>query len=501
MASSRSSGRAEPGLAPADAALLETVRAALAAFPADARFVVAFSGGLDSTVLLHLAAHAAGPARLLALHVHHGLQPAADAWPAHCERVAASLGVRFACARVGSRPAPGDSVEAWARRERYGALRRAAEGFGAAAVLTAHNADDRVETLLMRIGRGSAPDALDSLAPEGAVEDCRVARPLLALRRAALADCARARGLEWIEDPSNGDPRFARNALRASALPALEAALPGFAENALQAADLLAEAGTELRELARRDLAAAASPGDPWQLDRAALAGLSPFRQAGALKAWLESLGLPPAGRGRLGEMIAQLVRGAGAAGEVVHEGWLLSRHRDRIAARPAGSLPEAPQPVVFRWAGEAAVEFPGWGGRLRFVADDSPCALPGAWLASQPLALKPGSSSARLRPGPGRPSRTMKNLYQERAIPGWARRALPHVFAGERLLYAAGIGMGFVGEAADSGPATGAGAGAETEVARGVADAAPRRGTGWALRWECAGERDPRRRYEEARA
>ncbi len=229
--------------------------------PGKGPWAVGFSGGLDSTVLLHALVRVAGASRVLALHVDHGLQTASGAWAAHCEAVCARLGVRCLVLRAEGAPARGDSVERWARTERYRLLRAAAREARAAALLTAHHADDQLETVLLALARGSGLDGLTGIAARDVRHGVVLLRPLLALDRAALEADARARGLEWVEDPSNADPAFARNALRARAMPALRAALPGLAAQLPDALALLAQARGTLDALAQADLAGAVPAG------------------------------------------------------------------------------------------------------------------------------------------------------------------------------------------------------------------------------------------------
>lgn len=463
MASSRRSATADP--------VVEAVARVLA--DARSRWLVAFSGGLDSTVLLHAAVAVAGASRVRAIHVHHGLQPAADDWPAHCVREADRLGVECEVEHLADRPPAGASVEEWARRERYRVLVAAAERDGAAAVLTAHHADDQVETLLMRIARGTGPDGLEGISAQLRWHGVRVLRPLLSLSRAELSDYARRNALCWIEDPSNLDERMLRNALRNRLLPVIDDVAPAFRANLLRLAARLEPAREAVEALARIDLASAAdlgaagsevagsvaagsgSPGSGatghWavELDADTLAALTPARRAAALRLWLERLGLPIPSEAKLREIEAQLVLGRGAYGCVAHGGAQLRRHRRRvIALRSAPArLPVPVAPLAFRWSGEPVLRLPGFDGQLRFDPEPAEAGADGQgvsvdWLRAQPLTATPGVSAARLCVSARRPRRTLKNLYQELGVPAWRRPALPHVLAGGRLLYAAGVGM-----------------------------------------------------------
>jgi tRNA(Ile)-lysidine synthase len=214
---------------------------------AGSRGLVAVSGGIDSVVLMSALAELA-PAHGLMLsvgHVHHGLRGAeSDADEAFVRERAAALDLAFESERV----APGELREGRSNRERptlqeaarslrHAALRRMAERAGAELIVTAHNLDDQVETVLMRLFRGAGPDGLGGIAERSA--DGRVVRPLLAIPRADIEAFARERGLAWREDSSNASARYTRNRLRNEWLPALADA---FNPQLLRAIGNLAEA-------------------------------------------------------------------------------------------------------------------------------------------------------------------------------------------------------------------------------------------------------------------
>jgi tRNA(Ile)-lysidine synthase len=224
---------------------------------------VAASGGRDSTALLHATAHAAASLgiEVHALHVHHGLVAEAEGWLRHvqaqCRRWARSgLPLCFHAQRLSESPASGDSIEAWARRQRYRALAEMAREAGCDLVLLAHHRRDQAETLLLQALRGGGPAGLAAM-PRSALRDgITWARPWLALPREAIEAYVRRHRLAYVDDGSNADPRFARNRLRSKVWPTLERAFAD-AEPQLHAAALrAAEAAAALEELARGDVAA-----------------------------------------------------------------------------------------------------------------------------------------------------------------------------------------------------------------------------------------------------
>lgn len=225
---------------------------------------IAFSGGLDSTVLLHLLANLANTDTLPplgAVHVHHGLQTAADAWPAHCQSICDNLGVPLRVMRV--QVQPGASLERAARDARYQAF---IEVTGAGQVLlTGQHRDDQAETLLFRLLRGAGVRGLSAMPAQRPLAAGYLVRPLLEVSRAELEAYAEEYQLEWIEDPSNADSRFSRNYLRHRVLPTLTERWPQAVSSLARTAEHLSEAQGLLGELAVMDLQAADQPSAfPW---------------------------------------------------------------------------------------------------------------------------------------------------------------------------------------------------------------------------------------------
>jgi tRNA(Ile)-lysidine synthase len=410
-----------------------------AGLSASGRIAVAYSGGLDSTVLLHAAVAGLGASRVLALHVHHGLQPAADGWVAHTRAQALGLGAAYRSLRVDGSPRPGDSVEHWARTRRYRLLLQAARDAAVAALLTAHHADDQLETLLLALARGCGLDGLTGLAGDEPRGGVRLLRPLLGIERSELAAYAREAGLAWVEDPTNADLARPRNAVRALAVPGLRAALPGLAGGVRQSLALLAEARATVDAVAAADVAAAAERLVPRALSRAVLAALPGPRQSAALRAWLVAQGAPAPGRSTVEQMRAQLVLGRCAHGEVRHAGWIVRRHRDRLTAAADADWPAPAPRSTVRWRGEASLRA---AGDLSVDVIDEPGGIDPVWLRAQPLEVGPARSAGRLRLRADGPARTLKNLWQEAGVPPWWRGALPAVTVGGRLLAAAPFGM-----------------------------------------------------------
>lgn len=303
------------------------------------RAAVAFSGGADSTALLVEQARwiaAGGPAPLLALHVHHGLQPAADAFVAHaqafCEALNVQVPTRLAVTHAQVQLPPRASIEAQARGARYDALAALAREQGVDTVLLAQHADDQVETVLIALGRGSGVAGLAGMAPSFVHQGTRFARPLLEVAGPELRRWLSDAGIPWIDDPSNADERHTRNRLRRRLMPALEQALPDFRVTFTRSARLAHAAQALLEEQAGEDLERI---GDPPSID--ALRGLSAMRAANVLRHWLRTRHGTIGSQAQIDALIA-VAQACATRGHDIHIkvglGYV-ERDGDRLAYRP----------------------------------------------------------------------------------------------------------------------------------------------------------------------
>jgi len=265
----------------------KTLAQAMGGFEPGLPLAVAYSGGADSTALL-LACAEKWPGQVGAIHIHHGLQAAADAFEQHCRDVCKRLNVPLRVRRVDARPAPGQSPEEAARRARYEAFRDLALEDSAQPAIKniaiAQQADDQVETLLLALSRGAGLPGLSAMPAQWARDGIRYYRPLLDVPGGELRRWLRERGVDWIEDPTNADEQFTRNRIRARLLPALDEAFPQFRDTFARSAAHAAEAQRLLDEVAADDLA---QLGLSPQIAR--LQALSRARQANALRHWLRS--------------------------------------------------------------------------------------------------------------------------------------------------------------------------------------------------------------------
>ena len=242
---------------------------------------VAYSGGADSTALL-LAAAARWPGRVQAIHIHHGLQAAADDFVRVCTALCAKVAVPLHVVQVDARHSPGESPEDAARRSRYAALAKAAVAQGLQGVLLGQHADDQVETLLLALSRGAGLPGLSAMPAQFERGGVRFYRPLLQTPAPSLREWLVAQQIPFVDDPTNTDERYTRNRIRARLLPALAQAFPQFRTTFARSARHAAQAQAVLVEVAAQDLAGVGMPPVI-----KALQSLSPPRQANVLRHWL----------------------------------------------------------------------------------------------------------------------------------------------------------------------------------------------------------------------
>jgi tRNA(Ile)-lysidine synthase len=297
---------------------------------ANTPLAVAYSGGADSTALLH-AARQHWPGPVTALHVHHGLQSAADGFEQHCRSHCAELGIPLRVAHVDARHKPGESPEERARHHRYHALAELARQAGAHTVALGQHADDQVETLLLALGRGAGLAGLAGMPASFTRHGMHFARPLLTVRAACIRLELQRAGIGYVQDPSNDDPTLTRNRIRQQLLPALAQTFASFHTTFARSAQHAAQAQLLLDQLAQDD---AQQVGQPPQI--AALRQLSRPRQANLLRHWLKTEAGSSGSSAQLEALLDQIAACATrghrielkiAGGQVRRNGSLLSYH------------------------------------------------------------------------------------------------------------------------------------------------------------------------------
>ena len=401
-----------------------------------AHLALGLSGGLDSVALLSILLELAPALKfsLRAVHVNHGISPNAARWAEFCSGLCARLEVPLQLETVDIAPHRDLGLEGSARRSRYEAFARVDADF----VVLAQHCDDQAETLLLRLLRGAGLRGLAAMSPLRSISGtrARLLRPLLAVSRAEIETHARLHGLEWVEDESNADTSRRRNFLRRDVFPLLERQFPGARATIARAAAHLAEARELLDEMARTDFERCAGTEG---VNVADLQHLGVARAKNLLRYWCEAKNIEPLSAARTDELLRQLreSRPDARIGLAV-PGWTFLRYRERLYLRRASPALERNLREV--WDGGNALPMLSLGGVVKFKPEEGR-GLSLAKLRGARVTARLRQGGERLRLDPGRPRRTLKNLFQERGIPPWRRDRLPFIYCGDELVSVPGIG------------------------------------------------------------
>jgi tRNA(Ile)-lysidine synthase len=402
--------------------LIATLRRALRAQP-DVALCVAFSGGPDSSALLHaLAALPEARARgLRAIHVDHGLHPDSAAWAAHCRDFCAALVLDCAVLPVHVDRGTGEGIEAAARQARYAAL---ADALHAGEwLLLGHHRDDQAETVLLKLLRGAGPEGLGGMRAIRPLGRGRLWRPLLALPREALREYVAAQALNCIDDPSNADRSLARNRLRHEILPSLQQTWPHAIDSILHSAALSRAAADSLQARWLRALGELRDPVNG-SLDAMAWLALDAAVREPLLDHWLHAQGLSVPTAAQRRQIERQCHARAGQQPCVRWSQTELHIWRGRLWARRVPAAPVEASAWEHRWHGEP-VELP----------DGSTLALDPPAVLNPPLQLRLRRGGERIKPAGETCTRELRDLFQRAGIPPWQRGACPLLYAGDELI------------------------------------------------------------------
>ena len=423
----------------------ERLLAILRTLPEAKRYWIAYSGGMDSHVLLAGLASLGEdiPGELLAVHVNHGISPHAQEWVEHNRRICTELEIAFHLIDVDASSPGSESPEAWARQLRYQALE---ECIGNGEILlTAHHRDDQVETLLLQLLRGAGPmglAAMPSMRPFGIGVH---ARPLLAFDRVELNKYAAQQGLDWIEDDTNQNIGYDRNYLRQQVIPALKKRWPNLGETLSRATVHQADSAALLEDLAIMDMAECLRKASQ-TLRLEPLLRLSTGRQANLIRYWLRSLQLPVPDEKKLQRILVDVLGSKYDAVPCVSwPGAEVRRYREHIvAARPL--LPHDEKNII-SWDLNKPCELTD--GLLKATRSKGN----GIKLSSGPdeqMTIRYRSGGEVIQPAGRQHHHELKKLFQEAGVPPWFRDRIPLLFIQDKLAAVAGF---WIDEAFNAGP------------------------------------------------
>lgn len=396
------------------------------------QILVAFSGGLDSTVLLHQLVQwrqQSPGLTLRAIHVHHGLSPHADSWVTHCEAVCQQWQVPLVVERVQLED-KGLGIEAQARRARYDAFARTLQP--GEVLVTAQHLDDQCETFLLALKRGSGPAGLSSMGERSPFAGSSLIRPLLMETRSALEQWARAHELRWIEDESNQDDTYDRNFLRLRIIPLLQQRWPHFAGATARSAALCAEQENLLDELLADEVADCTTPQGSLQLEP--LMAMSDARRAAILRRWLAAQNAPMPSRDGLERIWQEAALAREDASPCLRFGeYEIRRYQSQLwwVKSVAGQ-----SDTVLSWLSwQTPLMLPAGLGTVHLVTGGD-LRTP---RADEPVSIR-FKASGLLQIVGRNGGRKLKKIWQELGVPSWRRDTTPMLFYGETLIAAAGV-------------------------------------------------------------
>ncbi len=400
----------------------------LAAYDGVNRYVIGYSGGLDSHVLLQAVAHLRDviPQDLVALHINHGISPDALQWEAHCRQTCAELQIPLKIITIhANRQAA--SLENELREKRYQAFAEFLDD--ADMLLLGHHADDQAETVLLRMLRGSGSFGASGMPSARPLAHARLARPLLGFSRLQLASYAQQVGLSWVEDQSNQDPVFDRNYLRNQLLPMVQARWPAYQKVLTRFARINEQQSVAIDYFISQLLTEIVDDQEA-SLDLERLQAYPLEVQLSLLRGWLLQRALPIPDYGKLQQIVDQVIGAKGDANPRL--GWSgaeVRRYSNRLHA--FAPLPMHSQDAIYSWWLDEAVSRPGMGSL-------SACKTLGEGMrvpeANVPVSVRFRRGGERCKPAGRSGSRSLKKLLQEAGLPPWLRDRIPLVYQGDNL-------------------------------------------------------------------
>ncbi len=391
-------------------------------------FYIAYSGGVDSHVLLHCCASIAQlKHKLTAVYVHHGLQAEAEAWVGHCKKTAKELGVEFLSLRVNAQAAPGESPEEAARNARYAAL-KSLINVGDALLLAQHR-EDQLETVLLQLFRGCGLSGLSGMPESQAFGAGVMLRPLLNTSKQAICNYADMHQLSWVEDPSNQSNDYDRNFLRNAVIPLLKQRWPAIDKTVSRSARHCADAQLLVEDVAEELFSAVFNPADQTLcISRLTEHQLHP--QQLIIRHWFRHLGLKMPAQALVERILNEVVAASEHRDPVLSvQGYSIRRYRDKLHCLKAAER-EARQDRVWP-SGQASIKISQ--DRILSCVPSSKGMLREQWQAAKvEVRFRRGGEKIRL---PGRQGHhSLKNLFQEAGIPPWVRDAVPLIYLDDTL-------------------------------------------------------------------
>lgn len=399
------------------------------------RIWVAFSGGIDSHVLLHLLATAKNSelTSIHAIHIDHGLNPDSNYWAQHCADVADDLNVDFKCVKVDVKNIKTLGMEAAARTARYQALQQGMTADDV--VLTAQHQHDQAETLLLQLLRGAGPKGLSAMTRRFQLGETNVVRPLLNISQADILDYAHHHKLKWIDDPSNVETRWNRNYIRHNVWPVIEQRWPSASKTLSRSAEHCAEASELLAELAQQDLVLLGVDFETNSLPISQLLTLSLSRCRNLLRHFIVGKQLPLPSTSCLQRVIDEVCLAKPDSMPIVSwQNVEVRRYQDRLYFMSPLSKHDVNQVISCDGVEDVSLESDhvvSWQKTVdRGIKQQ---------LIETGLTIRFRQGGERIKPQGQSHHKSLKHLFQQWAIPPWQRDRIPLVFCGDKLVAVVG--------------------------------------------------------------
>ncbi|MFW5442741.1 MAG: tRNA lysidine(34) synthetase TilS [Methylococcaceae bacterium] len=416
--------------------------------PQTERVIIAYSGGIDSHVLLHLAASISDiKSKITAIYVHHGLQSDADLWEKHCEAVCLALNVRYKCLKVNAQKVVGQSPEEVARDQRYQAFKKIVANNDV--LLLAQHREDQMETVLLQLFRGAGVQGLSGMPLSIAFGHGLMCRPFLDVPKQLINEYADENQLCWVEDPSNKSNDFDRNLLRNQILPQLKKRWPALDKTIARSARHCATSHELSQDIAQKLLNSVCDKADE-TLSISQLLELEVNKQQLVIRQWFTNQCLRMPSEKMLQRIINEVVAAKQSANPMVQgRDYCIRRYRDKLYCLKEfyddQLLQEKKWPTSLKQLGLG-------GGQVLAVKDAAEGILKELWDNSEvSVRFRKGAEKISL---PGRRGHhTLKNLFQEKAIPPWERNNIPLIYLNDDLAAVTGLWISADFYSIDSGP------------------------------------------------
>lgn len=392
---------------------------------------LAYSGGVDSQVLLHLL-HLT-KLNVMAVYIDHGLQSESAEWARHCEYQCQQFNIPFQTICVNAQPAKGESPEAAARTARYAAFKKVVQRD--MCLLTAQHQDDQAETVLLQLLRGGSAAGCAAMPKISAFADAWHCRPLLSISQQSILDYAEINNLSWVEDPSNQQQNYDRNYLRHSVVPVVQQRWPALNKTLSVFSEQQAENADLLDELAKLDLQSALQHKD--QLDIIQLTKLDNARLRNTLRYWIKQNQHPMPSRAVLGQIVVQMQKQSHDTHTLVSwAGSQVRRFRDSLYLLKQVEH-DASQRVA--WNADEPLYLSSIEKTLQLQNTNDAVFTLKTSVLTKTLSIRFRQGGERIKPVGRNGSHDLKSLFQEAGVPAWQRDKIPLLYAGDDLVAVVG--------------------------------------------------------------